>query len=134
MDPAAVAVLTIGSDADYEPAGSLVEVGVTLFGLATTLDSYQFDVDFTPGVLSFSGADAGVVGNIDNVGGTVTGIARRNVGLNFGGTIVKLFFKASGPGTSSLSIPASSVSLLDSGGNKIPFTTKDGKVIVADPL
>ena len=30
-----------------ESVGNLVEVDVTIFGLPTTLDSYQFDVNFT---------------------------------------------------------------------------------------
>ena len=44
---------------------------------------------------------------------TITGIAGHNVGMNFGGTLFKLYFTAIGPGTAFLSIPASSVSLWD---------------------
>lgn len=104
---------------------------MTLFGLTTTLDSYRFDVSFTPGVLSFLGANVGTVENVDNVAGTVTGIARNNVGLNSGGTIVRLSFRAIGGGSSPLSIPPSSVILLDANGNKIPFKTQSGKEFVA---
>jgi hypothetical protein len=109
----------------------LLEVDVTLFGLTTTLDSYRFDVHFTPGVLSFSGTNAGTIGNVDNVGGTAAGIARNNVGLNSGGTIVRLSFKAIGGGSSPLTIPESSVILLDPEGNEIPFTIQSGQEFVS---
>jgi hypothetical protein len=124
------AVLTVGSSVDFESVGNLVVVDVTLFGLTTTLDSYRFDVDFTPGALSAWAAVPGTVDAIDNVGGTIKGIARSNIGLNFGGTLFRLYFNAVGPGNISLSIPAASVSLLDSGGNEIPFTTVGGNVHV----
>ncbi len=129
MDSAPLPVLMIGNDVNNEPFGSLVEVDVKIAGLAAILDSYRFDVAFTPGVLSFSGADRGTVQGFDNTAGTVTGIARSNVGLNAGGTLVKLRFKAIGAGTSVLSIPPTSVTLLC----KIPFTKKDGVVFVFDP-
>ena len=122
------AILSVGPPGDAETVGNLVEVDVTVFGLPTTLDSYQFDVDFTPGVLS----DVTQTGTIDNVGGSV-GIARSNVGLNFGGTLLRLYFRASGPGSAFLSIPTSSVTLLDTRGNQIPFTEVDGRVYVDSP-
>ena len=57
------AILTVGYPSDGETVGNLVEVDVTIFGLPTTLDSYQFAVDFTPSVL----ADVTQIGTIDNV-------------------------------------------------------------------
>jgi len=124
------AILTVGSPSDNEAVGNMVEVDLTIFGLPTTLDSYQFDVDFTPGVLSAMGTGSGT---IDNVNGTITGITGHNVGLNFGGTLLRLYFNAVGRGTDFLSIPTSSVILLDSSGNEIPFTTVDGRVFVDGP-
>jgi hypothetical protein len=122
------AILSVGYPSDAETVGNLVEVDVTIFGLPTTLDSYRFDVDFTSSVLS----DVTQIGTIDNVGGTVT-IARSNVGLNFGGTLLRLYFTAIGPGTAFLSIPTSSVTFLDTSGNRIPFTELDGRVYVDSP-
>jgi hypothetical protein len=121
-------ILSIGQDVDNESIGSSIEVDVTLFGLTATLDSYRFDVSFSPGVLSALPTNPGT---IDPTAGTISGIARSNIGLNFGGTLLKLYFKTIGAGTAFLSIPASSVTLLDSNGNQIRFTTKDGKVFVA---
>ncbi|MEO8053339.1 MAG: cohesin domain-containing protein [Acidobacteriota bacterium] len=129
MDPSASATLTIGNPNDNEAFGKPVEVEVTISGLATTLKSYGFDVDFTPSVLSAVATSSGT-GTIDNIGGSISGVARDNVGLNFGGALLKLYFNAIGPGTCFLSIPTSSVSLLDSNGNEIPFATTDGKVSV----
>ena len=77
----------------------------------------------------FSGADRGTFDGFDNTAGTVTGIARSNVGPNAGGTLVKLRFQAIGAGTSALSIPPASVTL----SCEIPFTKKDGTVFVFDP-
>ena len=122
------AILSVGNPSDAETVGNLVEVDVTIFGLPTTLGSYRFDVDFTPVVLS----DVTQTGTIDNSRGTVT-IARSNVGLNFGGTLLRLYFNALGPGTAFLSIPALSVSLLDASGSQIPFTEVDGRVYVDSP-
>ncbi len=124
------AILTVGNGPDFESFGNLVEVDVTIFGLTTTLNAFQFDIDFTPGVLSGLGANVGTIENIDNVGGTAIGIARSSVGLNFGGTLVRFFFRAIGEGLSPLSIPASSVTLLDSDGNEIAFTTTGAYVVV----
>jgi hypothetical protein len=105
-------------------------VEVTLFGLTTTLASYRLDVKFTPGVLQAVATGSGT-GTIDNTGGSITGITRDNVGLKPGGSLLKLFFKAVGPGTCPLS--ASNVSLLDSTGNEIQFTAVGGAVIVDRP-
>jgi hypothetical protein len=121
------AILTVGNSVDNEAVGNMVEVDVTIFGLPATLSSYQFDVDFTPGVLSALGTGSGT---IDNVDGTISGITGQNVGLNFGGTLFRLYFSAVGQGTDFLWIPTSSVVLLDSIGNSIPFTTVDGRVYV----
>jgi hypothetical protein len=125
-----MATLRIGQDVDNETLGSSVEVNVTISALAATLDSYRFDVSFSPAVLSALPTNPGTV---DNAAGTISGIARNNIGLNFGGTLLQIHFNAIGVGTAFLSIPTSSVTLLDSNGNKIPFTTKDGKVFVAAP-
>ena len=122
------AILTVGNPSDAETVGNLVEVDVTIFGLPTTLASYQFDIDFTPGVLS----DATQTGTIDNVSGTVK-VTGSNVGMNFGGTLLRLYFNAIGPGTAFLSIPTSSVTLLDANGNQIPFTEVGGRVYVDSP-
>jgi len=65
------AILTVGNSSDNEAVGNMVEVDLTIFGLPATLDSYQFDVDFTPGVLSAMGTGSGT---IDNVSGTITGM------------------------------------------------------------
>ena len=124
------AILTVGNSSDNEAVGNMVEVDLTIFGLPATLDSYQFDVDFTPGVLSAMGTGSGT---IDNVSGTITGMTGHNVGLNFGGTLLRLYFNAVGPGSDFLSIPTSSVILLDSSGTQIPFTTVDGRVYVNGP-
>ncbi len=126
------AILTVGDPTDFWPAGSLVEVDVTLFGLPTTLDSYQVDIDFDPGVLSAVGANAGTIETMDNTSGNIT-IARSDVGLNFGGTLFRLYFTEVGAGLSFVSIPASSVTLLDSAGNAIPFTTVAGSVYSGGP-
>lgn len=120
------AILTVGNPMDNEAAGNLVEVDVTVSGLPATLGTYLLDVDFTPGVLSALSTDPGTV---DNAGGTISGIAASNVGLNLGGTLFRLYFNAIGPGTSFLS--ASSVVLLDSGGNSISCRTVTGMVDVA---
>jgi hypothetical protein len=121
------AILTVGDSIDYEAVGNMVEVDVTIFGLPATLNSYQLDVDFTPGVLWALGSGSGT---IDNVDGTISGITGHNVGMNFGGTLFRLYFNAAGWGTDFLSIPTSSVILLDSSGNNIPFTTAGGRVYV----
>ena len=132
MDSLASATLTVGNPADNESVGNPVEVEVTLFDLATTLDSYQFDVKFTPSVLHAVATSSGT-GSIDNAGGSISGIARGNVGLKSGGTLLKLSFKAIAPGTCFLSIPTPSVRLLDSNGNEIPFMTVGGRVSVDRP-
>ena len=125
------AILTIGNDVDNETVGNSVEVDVSISGLTATLHSYRFDVKFSPAVLSAVAADSAT---IDNAGGTISGIAASNVGLNSGGTLLKLYFHAIGRGSSLMSIPAPSVTLLDSNGNEIPFTTQGGEVIVDIPL
>ena len=123
------AILTVGSPFDLETVGNLVTLDVTISSLPTTLDSYKFDVAFTPGVLFAAGSSNGS-GTIDNVGGTISGLTAKNLGLNFGGTLFKIYFNAIGPGNGFLSIPALSVTLLDSAGNEIPFTTAGGTVLV----
>jgi hypothetical protein len=125
------AILTVGNPTDNEAAGNLVEVDVTIYGLPTTLASYHFDVDFTPGVLSALATDPG---SVDNAGGTITGITGNNIGMNFGGTLFKLYFNAIVPGTDFLSIPSASVILLDSSWNTIPFTAVGGRVSVDGPV
>jgi len=123
------AILTAGESNDFWPAGSLIQEDVTVFGLTSTLDSYQLSIDFNPGVL----CAVGVYGaNMDNTAGTIT-IARDNVGLNYGGTLFKLYFQQVGAGFSFLSIPSSSVTLLDSGGNEIPFTVMRGSLSTGGP-
>jgi len=126
-----MATLTIGNDVDNVTIQSLVEVEVAISGLTATPDSYRFDVTFSQGVLA---ALATNPGTIDNAAGTITGIARSNVNVNFGAPLLKLYFNAIGAGTCKLSIPSPTVALLDANGNQIPFTTKDGKVFVAAPL
>jgi hypothetical protein len=120
-------ILTVGNSVDYEATGNMVEVDVTIFGLPSTLSAYQFDVNFTPGVLSALGAGSGTIDNFD---GTISGISGNNLNLNFGGTLFRLYFRAMGPGTDFLWIPTSSVILLDSSGNNIPFTTESARVYV----
>jgi len=132
VELSAFATLTVGNPADNESLGNPLEVEVTLFGLTTTLDSYRFDVNFTPSVLSAVATSTGT-GTIDNVGGSISGIARGNVGLKSGETLLKLYFTAIGLGTCFFSIPTPSVRLLDSDGNEIPFTTVDGTVSVDRP-
>ena len=109
------AILTAGPSNDFWPAGSLIEEDVTVFGLPTTLDSYRIAVNFNPSVLCAVGVYGASMETMDNNGGTIT-IARNNVGLNYGGTLFKLYFQQVGAGFSFLSIPASSVTLLDCGG------------------
>jgi hypothetical protein len=123
------AILTVGDSSDAETVGNLVEVDVTVFGLPATLASYQFAIDFSPNVLSYATWQSGTIDNLD---GTIT-LASSDVGLNFGGTLLRLYFNAIGPGTAFLSIPTSSVILLDASGNEIPFTGVDGRVYVDSP-
>jgi hypothetical protein len=127
VNPSGLATLTVGNPVNNASVGDQVEVDVTLFGLTTTLDSYRLDVTFTPGVLQAVATNSGT-GDIDNAGGLIAGIARDNVGLAAGGTLVKLFFTAVGPGTCYLA--ASNVRLLDSAGNEIPFRAVGGSVSV----
>ena len=126
------AIITAGESSDFWPAGSLVEEDVTIFGLPTTLDSYQLAIDFNPGVLSAVGVYGATMETMDNTGGTLT-IGRSNVGLNYGGTLFKLYFQQVAAGFSFLSIPSSSVTLLDSAGNAIPFTAVGGSLSTAGP-
>jgi PEP-CTERM motif len=126
------AILTVGETSDFWPVGSLVEEDVTVFGLATTLDSYRLAIDFNPGVVRAVGVYGATTEAMDNIGGAIT-IARKNVGLNYGGTLFRLYFQQVGAGFSFLSIPSSSVTLLDSGGNEIPFTAVGGSLSTGGP-
>jgi hypothetical protein len=121
------AILTVGESNNFWPAGSMVEEDVTVFGLTATLDSHQLAIDFNPGVVCAVGVYGATMETMDNSGGTIT-IARSSVGLNYGGTLFKLYFQQVGAGFSFLSIPSSSVSLLDSDGNEIPFTAVGGSL------
>ena len=126
------AILTAGESNDFWPAGSLIQEDVTVFGLTSTLDSYQLSIDFNPGFLCAVGVYGANMETMDNTAGTIT-IARDNVGLNYGGTLFKLYFQQVGAGFSFLSIPSSSVTLLDSGGNEIPFTVVRGSLSTGGP-
>ena len=126
------AILTVGDGSTFWPVGSLVEEDVTVFGLTTTLDSYQLAIDFNPGIVCALGVYGATMESMDNTGGTIT-IARSNVGLNYGGTLFKLYFQQVGAGFSFLSIPLSNVTLLDSGGNEIPFTAAGGSLSTGGP-
>jgi len=126
------AILTVGESNDFWPTGSLVEEDVTVFGLTATLDSYQLAIDFNPSVVCAVGVYGANMETMDNAGGTIT-IARDNVGLNYGGTLFKLYFQQVGAGFSFLSIPSSSVILLDSGGTEIPFTLVGGRLSTGGP-
>lgn len=125
------AILTAG-EPSFWPVGSLVEEDVTIFGLTTTLDSYQLAITFNPGIVCAVGVYGATMETMDNTAGTVT-VARNNVGLNYGGTIFKLYFQQVAAGFSFLSIPTSSVTLLDSDGNAIPFTAVGGSLSTGGP-
>ena len=126
------AILTAGEPNDFWPVGSLVEEDVTVFGLPATLDSYQLAIDFNPGVVCAVGVYGATMETMDNTGGSIT-IARNNVGLNYGGTLFRLYFQQVGAGFSFLSIPWSSVTLQDSAGNTIPFTAVGGSLSTGGP-
>jgi hypothetical protein len=126
------AILTVGEPNDFWPAGSWVEEDVTVIGLPTTLDSYQLVIDFNPSVLSAASVYGATMETMDNTGGSIT-VGRSNVGLNYVGTLFRMYFAQVGAGYSRLSIPTSSVTLLDSDGNSIPFTTVGGNVSTGGP-
>jgi hypothetical protein len=100
--------------------------------LPATLDSYQLAIDFNPGILHAVGVYGATMETMDNTGGTIT-ISRSDVGLNYGGTLFKMYFEQVGAGFSFLSIPSSSVTLLDADGNAIPFTAVGGSVSTGGP-
>jgi hypothetical protein len=126
------AILTVGETNDFWPVGSLVEEDVTVFGLPATLDSYQLAIDFNPSVVHAVGVYGASMETMDNSGGTIL-VGRSNVGLNYGGTLFRLYFQQVAAGFSFLSIPSSSVTLQDSGGNAIPFTAVGGSLSTGGP-
>ncbi len=126
------AILSVGEPSDFWPVGSLVEEDVTVFGLPATLDSYQLAIDFNPSVVDAVGVYGATMETMDNSGGSIT-VARNNVGLNYGGTLFRLYFQQVGAGWSFLSIPTSSVTLQDADGNAIPFTAVGGSLTTGGP-
>lgn len=138
----AAAVLSIEPVASTAIAGSSVELTVEVTGI-TDLYAWQFDVDFSPDVLSAQseiedtflatgGATIFIPGIVDNVNGAITDTAdtleTAVSGVGGSGTLLDLDFLASGIGVSDVSL--ANVILLDSDFNNIPFTTSDGSVTV----
>ena len=112
----------------------------------TDLYAFQFDLTFDPTILSATSVTNGlflstlsdgsfIPGTIDNVGGLISSTADSETGLVSGvtgsGTLAIFQFTAIGSGTSAITVPVSSVILLDSNLNDIAFTTSGGGVNVS---
>jgi adhesin HecA-like repeat protein len=132
IDPA---TLTVSSGATFN-----VDVNVSN---VTDLYGYEFDVTFTPTVLSAVASSEGsfltaggstffIPGTIDNSGGTVAATADTLLtaisGVSGSGTLATLTFDAIGGGTSPLTIQ--NVQLLNSNLNSILYGTTGGSVTV----
>jgi general secretion pathway protein D len=139
---ATAAVLNITPSGTTTTPGSSVSVNVGITG-ATDLYAYQFDLAFTPAVLSLTsiaegallaagGATFFVPGVIDNTAGTATGTANTLVGLVAGvsgsGTIATLLFMAGAAGVGTISI--ANPILLDSNLADITVQVTGGSITV----
>jgi hypothetical protein len=126
-------------------AGQTFSVTVNAVGI-TDLYAFQFDLLFTPGVLSANsitegpllptgGATAFVPGNIDNVGGVISFSADTLIGavpgVSGSGTLATVQFNALGFGTSLL-MP-SNITLLNSALAEITTTNVGATVSVVVP-
>ena len=136
------AVLSIEPDESTLSPGSDVELTVNVTGISD-LYAWQFDVEFSPGVLSAQsetedtflasgGATIFIPGVIDNVNGVIAETAdtleTAISGVTGSGTLLDLDFVASGSGVSGISL--ANIILLDSNFDDIPYTTSDGSVTI----
>jgi hypothetical protein len=113
------------------------------------LYGFQFDLNFDPTLLSFTGGTSTegsflttggstfFIGGADNGSGAVTNTADSLIGAIPGvsgdGILATFDFTAIGAGTSALSIDPTTLTLLDSSFNTIAATTVDGSVTVSAP-
>lgn len=136
-------ILSIQPGTTSVASGGVFSLNVNVSSV-TDLFAYQFDLGFSPAVLSALSITEGTMlpgggtaffipGTIDNSAGLISFTADSLIGslsgVNGSGTLAQVQFKALNAGTSSIGI--SNVSLLDSSLNSIDLTVNDGNVNVA---
>ena|SRR5579872_428830 len=136
-------ILSIQPPSTSVIAGSTFAVDVNISNVSD-LFAFQFDINFTPGILSAISITEGsflpsggttffLPGTIDNTGGSIAFNADTLIGpipgVSGSGTLAILDFTALASGTSPISIL--NVGLLDSTLSPIPFGTVDGSANIS---
>jgi hypothetical protein len=142
LPAAAVPTLSIVPASQAVPPGQSLALDVNIVNV-TDLFSFQFDLAFTPGVLSATsitegrflpsgGATVFIPGTIDNVGSTITFTADSLIGpppgVSGSGTLATVDFRALALGTSLVTL--TNVILLDSSLGDITASTIEGSITV----
>ncbi|MFL6417340.1 MAG: cohesin domain-containing protein [Bryobacteraceae bacterium] len=139
-------VLSIGPATSQVQLGADISLPVTVTDIAD-LYAYQFDVNYSPGVLNAQAVQEGpflgpggttifLPGQIDNNTGAIRGVAGTRVGqipgVNGDGLLAAISFRAIGAGSSPLTL--SRITLLDSQLQGISFQTAGTSLaIVPEP-